>query len=56
LRLILIRTLALIFPLLLFTLALYICEREFYRLLGSYLVELPPYQPLLSPPDPVAAD
>jgi hypothetical protein len=56
LRLILIRVLALLLPLFLIAWAVYICELELYRLFGAYLIELPPYQPLLPLPGRVAED
>ena len=51
-RLIIIRLLAFLFPLLLISWAIYLCETEFYRLLGAYLVEFPPSQLLLPSPGP----
>ncbi len=51
-RLALIHVLAWLFPLFLFTLAVYICEKEFDRLFGASAVELPPLQRLLPCPEP----
>jgi hypothetical protein len=40
-RQILIRVLGFLLPLLLIAWAVYLCEREFNRLFGAYLVEIP---------------
>ena len=46
----LIRALGLLFPLVLIAWAVYLCERELYRLFDSYLIELHDTDSRLLPP------